>query len=167
MTPSQRYPLGVTTYRLPDRGVLPELSGTTLAGGPLSVSSLRGGVLVLNVWASWCEPCRDESAALGRAAQRWRPAGVRFVGLDENDTSAAATSFLRSVAVTYPHLVDEGALLGRLSTWLPVAVPSTLVVDPQGRVAARVVGVVTAEQIDALIRDADAPRASSAPAVTP
>ena len=70
--------------------------------------------------------------------------GTRFVGMDENDTLQAATTFLRSVGSRYPHLVDDGTLLRRLTAWLPDAVPGTLVVDRDGLVAARFVGPVTA-----------------------
>lgn len=154
---SQRFPVGVTRYRPEQRVAATTLSGATLHGGTLSTTQLRGGVVVLNVWASWCEPCRGESPELARAHQRWAPAGVHFVGLDENDDASAATAFLHSAGVVYPQLVDDGTLLRRLSPWLPDAVPGTLVLDRQGRVAARVVGAVSAEQIEALVGEVVGP----------
>ena len=146
-----RYPLGLTVYPVGQRRSLPALRGRTLAGPVLALSSLRGSTVVLNVWASWCEPCRTELPSLAALAAELRGSGVRFVGLDEDADARAATSALRSARSTYPHLVDRGALLTRLSPWLPPAVPGSVVVDPQGRVAARVVGPVTAAQLRPLL----------------
>jgi thiol-disulfide isomerase/thioredoxin len=154
---SQQFPVGVTRYPRERRAAAPTVSGTTLDGGTISTAQLPGRVVVINVWASWCEPCRSESPVLAKAQQRWAPAGVHFVGLDENDDVTAATAFLHAAGVTYPQLVDGGTLLSRFSPWLPDAVPSTLVIDRQGRVAARVVGAVSAEQIEALVTEAVAP----------
>ncbi len=144
VAPSQAYPLGVTVFSASRRGALPDLRGTTLDGASLALSGMRGHVVVLNVWASWCEPCRSETPALAAMARSTAASGTLFVGLDENDTVTAAAAFLRTVGSTYPHLVDGGPLLAKLSEWLPPAVPGSLVVDPQGRVAARVVGPTTA-----------------------
>ena len=145
-TATPAYPPGLTVYPVSQRRVVPDLRGTTLAGTPLELSSLRGHVVVLNVWASWCEPCRTESPDLAALATSTEATGTRFVGLDEQDTTTAATAFLRSVQADYPHLVDDGALLARLSDWLPPAVPGSLVVDRDGLVAARAVGKVTADE---------------------
>jgi hypothetical protein len=90
---------------------------------------------------------------VANAALRWAASGVRFVGLDENDSPPAAKDFARSVKFDHPQLVDDGVLLGRLSAWLPDAAPGTLLVDRQGRVAARVVGPVTADQLDELLHE--------------
>jgi thiol-disulfide isomerase/thioredoxin len=141
--PATAFRPGVTVLAPAQRQAAPEVRGTTLDGSPLALSSLRGHVVVLNVWASWCEPCRTESPALVAVAGSLAGTGTQFVGLDEKDTAAAALDFLQSVHSTYPHLVDDGALLARLGRWLPQAVPGTLVLDPQGRVAARVIGPVS------------------------
>ncbi len=148
-TTATPYPLGLSRIAPSARRILPGLSGRTVAGQNLSVRALRGHVVVVNVWASWCEPCRSESPLLEAAARGERVAGVRFVGLDENDTPAAATTFLRQVGSSYPHLDDpDGSLLALLSPWVPAtAVPSTLVVDAEGRVAARFIGAVTQPQL--------------------
>lgn len=148
--PASKYPLGPEVFPTGKREALPEVAGTTLDGRTLAVSSLRGNVVVLNVWASWCQPCQAESPALvalaGTTGSR-----VRFVGLDENDTTSAARAFLRPIGSTYPQLPDRGLLLAKLSRWLPAAVPGSLVLDPRGRVAARVVGPVTAAQLRPLL----------------
>ncbi|MEO7059380.1 MAG: TlpA disulfide reductase family protein [Lapillicoccus sp.] len=144
---SPAYPLGVTEYPVAQRSPVPTLTGPTLSGAQLSTASLRGHVVVLTVWASWCDPCRTELPALAALARQQGGDAVRFVGLDEHDTVDAATSAVRSAGSDYPHLVDDGALLAHLSRWLPDAVPGSVVVDAEGRVAARVVGVVTAVQL--------------------
>lgn len=151
------YPVGVTAYASASRVAMPPLSGTTLDGRRLAVADLRGHVVIINIWASWCEPCKSESPALVAAAKSTSGLGVRFVGIDEADQAPAATRFLRAIGSTYPHLVDvDGRLLGQMTRWLPQAVPGTLVLDSQGRVAARVIGPVTGPQIRAQIAAAGA-----------
>jgi thiol-disulfide isomerase/thioredoxin len=145
------YPLGLTIFPVGQRRTLPLLQGKTLAGPTLALPSLRGHTVVLTVWASWCAPCRTELPALASLAAELRASGARFVGLDEDVDERAATSLVRSVGSSYPHLVDGGRLLARLSPWLPDAVPGGLVVDAHGRVAARVVGAVTAAQLRPLL----------------
>jgi len=151
------YPVGVTAYPAASRVPLPALSGTTLDGRTMAVADLRGHVVILNVWASWCEPCKSESPALVAVAKSTKALGVRFIGIDEADQAPAAIKFLQAIASPYPHLVDkDGRLFGQLARWLPQAVPGTLVLDPQGRVAARVIGPVTGPQIRAQIAAAAA-----------
>lgn len=150
-TQSPAYPMGVTEYAVSKRSPLPVLKGLTLSGTTLSTSTLRGHVVILTVWASWCEPCQAELPHVAAFAKAQDPATVRFVGLDERDSATAATELVRKADSGYPHLVDSGALLASLSAWLPDAVPGCLVVDRQGRVAARVVGQATADQLGALL----------------
>ena len=155
--------LGVTRYAVGQRPQIPELAGTTLDGSSLNVTSLRGHVVVLNAWASYCEPCRTESPALARVAKQTAALGVRFVGLDEQDRADPARAFAASAGATYPELVDaDGALLGSLRLVPPSAVPSTLVLDRAGRVAARVIGAVDGTTLDALVRALVAEQAPSA-----
>jgi thiol-disulfide isomerase/thioredoxin len=135
--------LGLTTYAPDQRVALPAITGPTLAGPTLDLHSLRGSVVVLNVWASWCTECRNESPALAKLAADPRMSGVRFVGIDEQDKSEAARSFASAVGTTYPHLVDQdGSLLAKVPLVPSTAIPSTVVVDQDGRVAARVIGAV-------------------------
>ena len=148
---ASRYPLGPTLFPVAQRRPLPLLQGRTLAGPTLDLSSLRGHPVVLSVWASWCAPCRTELPGLASLAAQLGAARVRFVGMSEDVDPRAARSFVRSVGSSYPHLADRGRLLARLSPWLPQAVPGSLVIDPQGRVAARVVGPVTAAELRPLL----------------
>jgi thiol-disulfide isomerase/thioredoxin len=145
--------IGVTTYAPGQRPSIPDLSGPTLDGSTLSLSSLKGHVVVLNAWASWCDPCRNESPALGRLAKQTAGLGVRFVGIDEQDTPDSARKFAASAGTTYPHLIDEdGSMLGSLRLVPPAAIPSTLVLDRSGLVAGRIIGPIDATSLAALIR---------------
>jgi thiol-disulfide isomerase/thioredoxin len=152
-TPSARYPVGLQRYPTPSRRPLPALAGPTLEGAPTSLARERGHVVVLNVWASWCVPCREESRVL--ATLRTRRPAVRWIGMDENDAAGTARAFLRAAGYppSYPTMVDDGSRLSALAAWLPQALPGTLVVDPQGRVAARVVGAVSAGQLEPVLAE--------------
>ena len=101
--------------------------------------------MVLNVWASWCPPCRAEARALERVHQATRSRGVQFVGLNTRDQPDAARAYLRTFGVTYPSVEDPSSklLLGLRGTLPPTATPSTLVLDREGRVAVRVLGPIS------------------------
>ena len=163
-TASSALGVGVTSYPPAERPSIPDLEGTTLDGAHLALSSLRGKVVVLNVWASWCEPCRDESPLLARVAAATSGAGVRFVGIDEQDQPDAARAFAASVGTTYPHVMDPaGSLLRGLRIVPSSGIPSTLVLDRAGAVAARVIGPVDAATFQALVTSLAAPDASASP----
>jgi thiol-disulfide isomerase/thioredoxin len=154
---------GLTRWRPPDRPVLPELSGRTLDGGRLDVAAWRGHVVVVNTWGSWCAPCREEAPVLARVWKETRGTGVRFVGIDTRDNDAAARAFVRQSRIDYPSLVDEdGRLMLAFGRTIPVsAVPTTVVVDRQGRVAARIIGAVTYATLRGLIDDTLGERVAS------
>lgn len=111
--------------------------------------------MVLNVWGSWCSPCRAEAPDLARVSRETYDSGVRFVGIDTRDTDDAARAFTRSFHITYPSIIDEqGELLLGFSGVIPIsAVPSTVVIDRDGGVAARVVGRVDEATLRGLIDD--------------
>ena len=112
-------------------------------------------VVVVNLWAMWCAPCRKEAPALEAAARR--TAGrATFVGLNTRDLDQApAQAFVRAFDITYPSVFDpDGRELLKFGTDLPPsAIPSTLVVDAQGRIAARVLGEVTEATLVGLVDD--------------
>jgi thiol-disulfide isomerase/thioredoxin len=148
----------VTRYPPGQRPSIPDLSGTTLDGAQLALGSLRGEVVVLNVWASWCEPCRNESPLLARVSAATSSSGVRFVGIDEQDQAAAARAFSASAGTTYPHLLDaDGALLRSLRLVPSSGIPSTLVLDRTGAVAVRVIGPVDAATFPTLVESVAGP----------
>lgn len=138
-----------------DRTVAPEVSGTTLDGEPLALSDFAGDVVVVNVWGSWCAPCRAEAEALQQVYLDQKQDGVRFVGLNTRDQQAAALAFEQRFGITYPSLVDEsGELqLAFRDSLPPNAIPSTLVIDRDGDIAARVVGPTSYSQLSELVGD--------------
>lgn len=143
-----------------DRPLAPLIEGTTLDGEPWSSAEESGTVLVYNVWGSWCSPCRAEAPALAEASRRTSDRAV-FVGLNTRDLDKAAPqAFVRAFDVPYVNLYDpDGALLLEFSGQLPAsAIPSTLLVDPEGRIAARVIGETTEATLVGLIDDLTAGR---------
>lgn len=131
------------------------LSGATLEGAPWKVADARGKVLVLNVWGQWCGPCVAEMPYLQQVWSALSKAGkpVQFMGINSRDGVETAKAFLIANKITYPSLRDDGgatllALRGKANT-----TPTTLVLDPQGRLAARVSGPVTAATLSGLVND--------------
>ncbi|UED84924.1 TlpA family protein disulfide reductase [Streptomyces profundus] len=141
----------VTTVPVEDREPLPELSGETLDGDELSVSDYRGQVLVLNVWGAWCAPCIAEAKNLVAVAEDTADQGVQFVGINTRDPSAEnARAFEDTHEVPYPSLYDpDGRMLLQFPTGSlnPQAVPSTLIVDREGRIAVRLLKAVTEQEL--------------------
>ncbi|MGW1638349.1 TlpA family protein disulfide reductase [Streptomyces lavendulae] len=133
----------------------PALTGTDLDGNPISLAAFRGEVVVLNVWGSWCAPCRAEADDLALLSGEVRGAGVRFLGINTRDRDRdAARSFVRAHGLDFPSLHDPtGALLLRFPPEVlnPQTIPSTLVVDREGRVAVAIGGAVSAGRLKPLI----------------
>lgn len=144
-----------TTTILPEAQRLPapELEGVTLDGQPWALGDRAGEVVVLNVWASWCAPCRAEAPDLQEVYDEVRDDGVQFVGLNTRDSQAAAEAFVDRFDITYPNVVDTDGKLQLLfhETLPPAAIPSTLVIDQAGRVAARAIGGVDRSRLLGMI----------------
>lgn len=138
------------------RTELPPITGQLLDGGRYDSRDHRGEVVVYNVWGSWCVPCREEAPILRRVSQETRDRGVRFVGINVRDNDASARAFERRYDITYPSIVtaDSGGALLAFGSKLPTnAVPSTMILDRQGRIAARVIGKTTYGTLTSLIKD--------------
>ena len=131
----------------------PDIHGETLDGRPLDIGSFKGKVVVVNFWASWCAPCRLESARLVQVAKDTAPLGVTFVGVDFKDTRSSARRFVEVHDVPYPSLFDQpGVVLTRLHKLVPQVPPSTMVLDRKGRIAALFIGGVTESQLSVPVR---------------
>lgn len=135
------------------RAPAPDLVGETLEGGTFRLSDHLGEAVVLNVWASWCAPCRAEAPALAALAEEFDGRGVQFAGLDTRDSDVSARAFVERFGIPYPNVIDRDGRLQLLfsDTLPPQAIPSTLVIDPQGRVAARALGKVSESSLRGII----------------
>ena len=122
-----------------DRKKAPEIAGESLTeqGKRISVSDYAGKVVVVNLWGSWCGPCRGEADDLERVATATKDSGVQFLGVNVKDDRSAAQDFVRNNGVTFPSLFDPpGRSLIGLKGYPRSTVPSTIVLDRQHRVAA-------------------------------
>ena len=143
----------VTQIPPADRAELPTVTGTSLDGTPLSTDDFRGQVVVVNVWGSWCAPCRAEAPALQKASVATQ-GRAQFLGITTRDNDPAqARAFVRAFGITYPSIYDPDgrALLVFAGTLPPSAIPSTLIIDEQGRLAARVLGEISELTLVAMI----------------
>jgi cytochrome c biogenesis protein CcmG, thiol:disulfide interchange protein DsbE len=123
------------------------------APGRLSLASLRGKVVALNFWASWCIPCKSEAPLLERAWRRWQGHGVVLVGVDSNDLSSDAHSFMRRYKLTYP-VVHDGSGTVAAEYGMPPW-PQTFFIARDGRVVSQIYGqIASAGQLEQGIRRA-------------
>jgi peroxiredoxin len=151
---------GTSVFKVGSRPAAPDVSGKTLTGAHLSLASYRGSVVVINFWGSWCPPCRAEAPDLAALASRFLPRGVRFLGIDIQDDPTSAEAFMHTFEITYPSLNDPGdeIALDFRTTVPPSAIPSTLVIDRTGHIAARVIGSISYNGLKALITQVIAER---------
>lgn len=134
----------VTLFPAAERKAAPAIEGPTLDGGTASLAAHKGKVVVLNFWASWCNPCRAEAPVLKDIAAKTKGSGVEFIGVDFKDDKARAQAFERTEQTGYPSIFDQPGkvALAFQGTVPPAAIPSTLIIDEQGRVAGRALGAV-------------------------
>lgn len=163
------FSVGVTLYDANDRVAMPNLTGTDLEGSPLRLSDYPGQILVLNLWGSWCGPCRAEAPDLAAVSASMAGHGVQFIGVDTKDNPASARSFERHYGIAYPSFDDSATpVLAEFPHVVPLsAIPSTVVVDPRGEVAAAIVGRVDASTLRGIIEDLQAESTSSPASSTP
>jgi peroxiredoxin len=145
----------VTTWAKQDRGAAISLTGTDFEGAPVDVAAWHGDVVVLNAWYAGCPPCRAEAPGLVKVATDFAHAGVHLLGINGVDDAGTAQAFQRTFSVPYPSIADTGArAVAALQGLVPVqAVPTTVLLDREGRVAARVLGEVDPSTLTALIKD--------------
>lgn len=148
-------PDGISTVKKGDRQAAPKLDGETLEGGRLDVTDLKGKVVVLNVWGSWCPPCRAEAPHFAKVAKETKDKGVEFIGINTRDSSKQpAIAFEEKFGVEYPSLYDPiGKLMLRFpkGTLLPQAIPSTIVLDKDGKIAARTLAAIDDKKLHKII----------------
>ncbi len=156
----QRYVPGdgtASVFPPEEREPAPAVTGETLDGETLALADLDGPVVV-NFWASWCGPCADEAPALQAVADAYAERGVTFVGVNVKDQPAAARNFERDFGVEYDSWYDEAAAIAASFGGIgPAALPSTIVLDAEHRVAVRLFGAVDEPQLaahlDAVLRE--------------
>jgi thiol-disulfide isomerase/thioredoxin len=138
------------------------VSGTTLSGSTLSTASWRGQVVVLNYWGSWCGPCVEETPDLKAAWGQLQGKGVQFLGLDSQEGAQTGQAFMTANGLTYPSLRwDGGRFLIQLKGQAPAA-PTTIVLDQQGRLAARVLSKISTSTLVGLVQDVQAETSKAA-----
>ena len=146
----------VTEYAVSERGEPVELSGTLFDGTTVTNADWAGDVVVLNFWYAACAPCRKEAPDLVELHEQFSPEGARFYGVNIRDEAKTAEAFERNFAIPYPSFEDRNGdvLLAMTGYVPPQAVPTTLVLDREGRVSARILGLAEKGTLKTLISDA-------------
>jgi len=139
---------GSTTFiKIADRKIAPTITGLTLSG--TNYAYTKDKVAVVNVWASWCAPCRAEAPALASLAIKYP--NVAFIGILTRDNPANAEAFARRFKLPYPTIIDDSILIGFKGSLPANAIPTTVILDKNGLVAARISGVITVASLTQLI----------------
>lgn len=142
----------VTKVAIGSRKPAPDLSGTLIDGAEYRMAT--GRPIVLNVWASWCSPCRAEAPTLQALHEKYGEAGsdqVQFLGVLTRDNLTAAQGFIDRFQLTFPSLRSDEVLLEFNDAMIANAIPTTLVIDKDGLIAARISGEVTYSGLSSLI----------------
>lgn len=134
----------------PKSGPAPTFSFTTFDGQEHALSDFRGKVVVLNFWAGWCVPCRDEAPELQATWERYQPDGrVVFLGIAYADNGPSSLAFLERYGITYLNAPDLGTRISE--RYQITGVPETFIIDPEGNIAHFVYAGVTQRQLERLI----------------
>lgn len=147
----------VTVIEPEQRQPAPRIVGPALGDdGEIDTDDYAGAPLIINVWGSWCAPCRAEAPALVEADEQLD--GVQLLGINTRDLDPApAEAFVRAFGIEFPSIFDpDGALLLDFGQLPPAAIPSTIIIDEQGRVAARILGETSARTLVAIVEDLEA-----------
>lgn len=143
-----------TVFPAAERGAPIEVRGTDLDGKAVDANDWRGEVAVINFWYAACPPCRAEAGDLQQLHEDF--ADVYFLGVNPRDEAATARAFVTKFALTYPNMLDTNATtIASLQGKVPLqAMPTTIVVDRQGRIYGRILGRITPSVLRGMIEDA-------------
>lgn len=133
-TVGTRIPTAISEYRMAD-----------LRGARHSLVEYRGHPVVLNVWATWCPPCQQETPRMERAYERYRERGVIVLGVDQNDPSAKVEAFVTRFRLQYPVVLDPKELFGAAASF---SFPTTVFIDRTGHVRSVHHGEITSADLD-------------------
>lgn len=135
-----------------ERQDAPNITGELLDGAKFALDEHAGSIVVMNFWASWCAPCRVEAPDLQQIYQTYQPQGVQMIGVLVRDTKGQGQTFSQQVGMTYPSIFDPSAKIAlQLNGYPLAAIPSTVVIDADGKVAAAYVSVVDLESLTGTI----------------
>jgi cytochrome c biogenesis protein CcmG, thiol:disulfide interchange protein DsbE len=133
----------------PTSGPAPDFSLTTFDGQQFRRSEQRGRVVVINFWASWCLPCREEAPILQRSWEHYQDQGVVLVGVVYLDSEPEVRAFTKEFGITYPNGMDRGIRIAE--SYRILGIPETFVVDANGDIVAFMIAPVRAGQLDAIL----------------
>jgi thiol-disulfide isomerase/thioredoxin len=145
---------GTATFlKIEERNSAPELIALDFNGNSIDLKNYKNKVVVLNVWGSWCGPCRKEASELQELYLKNKDSGVEFIGINIRDSRVAAEKFITNFGITYPNIFDRDGvkLLGFKDTLPANAIPSTVLIDKDGKVAARQLGPIERALIQGFI----------------
>lgn len=123
-----------------------------LNGAPDSLENYRGKVVLVNLWATWCPPCRDEVPALETLYRQYQSKGLVVLGIDQGESAKVAGEFARKFNVTYPVLLDDGQQYGR--AYSALGLPTSILVDRSGKIVKGVDGEMTLAQMREIVNPA-------------
>lgn len=143
----------ITVLPESEREPAPQIEGESVGGQEIDLSQWSGDIVVVNLWGSWCPPCREESPALDKVARETESEGVHFLGLSTRESPDTTEAFIDKHDVSYPSIYDEGAefQVAFADSMPSQAIPTTWVIDGDGNVAARAMTVMTESTLTELI----------------
>jgi cytochrome c biogenesis protein CcmG/thiol:disulfide interchange protein DsbE len=145
--PAPGFSLELLTGGDPPARLRETIAAAAASDRKLALEELRGTPVVLNFWASWCDPCAEEAPALEAAWRRWQRRGVLFLGLDMQDLRDDARAFLDEHGITYPSVRDPGKKTSK--DYGATGIPETYFISAEGRVVGHCIGAASRAQLDA------------------